>query len=178
MDATGFAVAAALVGAVAIGCVAAVRVVPAGHRGVVTRAGRAVRSRPPGLVVLAPGVERVQMVTMHPSAIDPLSVTGRTRDGVEVRLVLSVLWCVAEPSLAVQEVRDPRDATADAIERAVHHLVATVDLARLLHDRELILSRLLVTALPVVSPFGVHVIDVDLLDAQVRVGPELLRLLA
>lgn len=40
------------------------------------------------------------------------------------------------------------------------------------------LSRLPVIALPFVGPFRVELVDVDLLDAEVRVGPELLRLLA
>jgi hypothetical protein len=53
-----------------------------------------------------------------------------------------------------------------------------VDLAHWLRDRESLLGRLPVTALPLVSPLGATLIDVDLLDAEVRVGPELLRLLA
>jgi len=78
----------------------------------------------------------------------------------------------------VQAVPDARAAVADAVERALHHLVANVDLANLLRDRESFLARLPVTALPLVSPLGAELVDVDLLDAEVRVGPELLRLLA
>jgi regulator of protease activity HflC (stomatin/prohibitin superfamily) len=177
MDSTALVVAAALVAAAAIGC-AVVRIVPAEHCGVVTRAGRVARSRPSGLVMVAPGVERIEMVALRPRAIDPLSVSGLTRDGVEVRLVVSLLWCVADPKVAVQAVPDARAATAEAVERALHHLVANVDLAHLLRDREAVLSRLPVSALPLVSPLGVELVDVDLLDAEVRVGPELLRLLA
>jgi hypothetical protein len=39
-------------------------------------------------------------------------------------------------------------------------------------------ERLPVIALPLVSPLGAELVDVDLVDAEVRVGPELLRLLA
>jgi regulator of protease activity HflC (stomatin/prohibitin superfamily) len=178
MDSTALLVAAALVAAVAaIGC-AVVRVVPANQCGVVMRAGRAVRSRPSGLAMVAPGFERIEMVELQPGPIDPLGVTALTRDGVEVRLVVSVLWGVADPTRAVRAVPDVRSATATAVERALHHLVANVDLAYLLRDREQILSQLPVTALPFVTPLGVELADVDLLDAEVRVGPELLRLLA
>lgn len=170
-------VAAGLAAATVIGC-ALVRIVPAGHRGVVIRAGRVARTRPSGLLVVVPVVERVEMVALHPRAIDPLSVTSLTRDGVELRLVVSVLWCVTDPVLAVQAVPDARTAVADAVERALHHLVANLDLAYLLREREPFLARLPVTALPLVSTLGAQLVDVDLLDAEVRVGPELLRLLA
>jgi len=170
-------VAVALAAAATIGC-AVVRIVPAGHRGVVIRSGRVARSRPSGLVAVVPGLERVEMVALHPRTIDPLGVTALTRDGVEVRLVVSVLWCVADPTRAVRAVPDARAATAAAVERALHHLVANVDLAHLLRDREAVISRLPVSALPLVAPWGVELVDVDLLDAEVRVGPELLRLLA
>lgn len=177
METTALVVIAALVAAVAvIGC-AVVRVVPAEHCGVVMRAGRAVRSRPSGLTVVAPGIERIEMVALQPGPIDPLGVTALTRDGVEVHLVVSVLWGIADPTLAVHAVPDARAATAAAVERALHHLVANVDLANLLRDREVVMSRLPVVALPFVGHFGAELVDVDLLDAEVRVGPELLRLL-
>ena len=118
------------------------------------------------------------MVALHPRAIEPLSVTSVTRDGVELRLVVSVLWCVTDPALAAQAVPDARTALADVVERGLHHLVANVDLADLLRDRESFLGRLPATALPLVSRLGVETVDVDLLNAEVRVGPGLLRLLA
>jgi len=178
MEPAALLVTAAIVVAVAaVGC-ALVRVVPVGHCGVVMRGGRISRSRNSGLAVVVPGVERIEMVALQPWPIDPLGVTALTRDGVEVRLVVSVLWCVADPRRAVQAVPDARAATAGAVERGLHHLVATLDLAHLLRDREEVLSRLPVTTLPLLAPFGVTLVDVDLLEAEVRVGPELLRLLA
>jgi regulator of protease activity HflC (stomatin/prohibitin superfamily) len=156
----------------------ALRMVPAGHCGVVIRAGRVARLRSSGLVLVVPGVEQVAKVTKHPRSIDPLIITARTRDGVEVRLVVSVLWCVVDPTLAVQAPPDARAATEDAVERALQDLVANVDLANLLRDRNSTLARLPATALPLLSSFGVELIDVDLRDAEVRVGPELLQLLA
>lgn len=170
-------VAAGLAAAMVIGC-ALVRIVPAGHCGVVIRAGRVVRTRPSGLCVVFPVVERVEIVALNPRAIDPLSVTSLSRDGVELRLVVSVLWRVIDPALVVQAVPDAQTAVADAVARALHHLVANVDLGSLLRDRESILGRLPVSALPLVIRFGAELVDVDLLDAEVRFGPELLRLLA
>lgn len=178
MDQTALLIAAAVVATAAVAGRAVVKVVPAGHRGVVTRAGRVARSRRPGLAAVVPGVERIQMVALRPRPIDPLTVTATTRDGVEVRLVLSVFWRVADPVRAVRGEPETRTATADAVERALRHLVATVDLASLLRDREPMLARLAVRTGPLLGPVGVELVDVDLLDTEVRVGPELLRLLA
>ena len=64
MGSTAVLTAAALVAAAtAIGC-AVVRIVPAAHCGVVTRAGRVVRSRVAGLAMVAPGVEQIEMVEL------------------------------------------------------------------------------------------------------------------
>jgi regulator of protease activity HflC (stomatin/prohibitin superfamily) len=178
MDSAALLVTAVVLAlAVAIGS-AAVRIVPAGHLGVVTRAGRVARSKPSGLLVVMPAAERVAMVPLNPRAIDPLSVTSLSRDGVEVRLVVSVLWRVTDPVLAVQAVPDARTCVADVVERALHHLAASVDLADLLRDRESLLSRLPATVLPLITLHGAELVDLALLDAEVRVGPELLRLLA
>ncbi|WP_053208061.1 SPFH domain-containing protein [Jiangella muralis] len=102
----------------------------------------------------------------------------RTRDGVEVRLTVSVLWTVTDPALIVRANPTAATATAAAVERALHHLVAGVELGELLREREAVLARVPETARRVVAVFGVDLVDVDLLDAQVRLGPQLLRLLA
>src|SRR5690606_34490176 len=73
-------VVGALVALVAVGC-AAIRVVPAGHCGVVFRLGRPVRHRPTGLVAMLPGVERLDLVPLSPRTIEPLPVQVQTRDG-------------------------------------------------------------------------------------------------
>ena len=176
MEPTAALVVAALVVA-AVLCRATVRVTPAGHCGVVTRAGRAVRSRCSGLLLVVPGLERVEIVSVQPATLDPLHVTATTRDGVSVRLVLSVLWRIVNPARSVAGGQDPQSVTADAVDRLVRHLVADVDLAALLRNREQVLARIPDAAAPQLAPLGAELLDVDLLNAEVRFGPELLRLL-
>lgn len=178
MEAEALLIVAAVSAAVTIiGC-GLVRIVPAGHRGVVIRSGRVVRSRPSGLLVVVPVVERAEMVSLHARAIDPLGVTALSRDGVELRLVVSVLWRATDPSVVAQAVPDTRTAVADAVERALRHLVAKVDLGDLLRDREPFLGRLPATVIPQMTALGAELLDVDLLDVEVRVGPNLVQLLA
>lgn len=173
------ALAATVAGAAFLGL--GVRVVPAGHVGVVCRGGRVVRTRPSGLLIAAPGRERLVMVPLHAQSIDPLRVTAVTRDGVEVQLVLSVLWRVVDASAAVEAGHaGPHGlghGAEQVVERAMHHLVARVDLVELLRDRELLLAQMPDAGRALLGAVGVEVLDVDLLDAEVRVGPELIRLL-
>src|SRR5687767_10226554 len=72
MESTVLVVAGAVVATAMATGIAVVRVVPAGHCGVVIRAGRATRLRRSGLVMVAPGIERIEMVALRPPPIDPL----------------------------------------------------------------------------------------------------------
>lgn len=157
---------------------AMIRRVPTGHRGVVLRRDLPVRQRTPGLVLVLPVVERLERVPLAPAPIDPLAVTATTRDGVEVHLLLSLLWSVTDPLAAAQAGATLRSATEEGAERAARHLVANVAISDLLRDREAVLGQLRVTARPLLMPLGVELDDVDLLDTRLRAGPELLRLLA
>lgn len=158
-------------------CLAVFRVVPAGHVGVTVRGGRAVRTRPSGVLASLPLVERVVTVPLRPPAIEPLLVTATTRDAVEIRLVVSALWEVTDPARAALAGEGLRDRTAEAVERAAHRTCLTLDLVDLLRDRALLLDPLPRSAAVALIPYGVRLGDVELLDAELRLGPGLLRLL-
>ena len=168
----------ASVGAMACLGFAALHIVPAGHHAVVTRARAKVRSAGVGVVVAVPGIERVHMVETHPAPIDPLHLLAITRDGVEVQWTLSVLYRVADPALAVVSKGDLRSAAIDAVERTCHHLVGDADFVDLLRNREAMLLELTDQSSTLLEPIGLDLLDVDLLDAEVRVGAQLLRLLS
>ena len=72
---------------------------------------------------------------------------------------------------------DSRTATSDAVERTLHHLIAETDLVDLLAHREDVLTRAVAVAPPLLAPLGVELTDIDLIDTEVRVGAQLLRLL-
>lgn len=157
---------------------AVVRIVPVGHVGVVTRGSVVLRTRPSGVFVAIPRLDRLVMVPIGAQNLEPLRVMAVTRDGVELQLVLSVLWRVVEPAVAVHVIPPGgRTNAAELVERAVHHLVARVDLVDLLRDRDCLLAKLTDAGRSLLTAAGVEVLDADLLDAEVRVGPELIRLL-
>ena len=176
MDAT--IVALATLAGLGVAVAMAIRLVPTGHTGVVVRGGRVARTRSSGLVPMLPGLEHLELVPRQVQDLHPLVTTAVTRDGVEVRLVVSVLWEVTHPETAAAVVPDARTAATEAIERSLHHAVARVELSELLRDREAVLDRLAEDSGPMLRRAGAALLDIDLLDVEVRVGPELLRLLA
>ncbi len=165
------------VGALAVVGSAVLRVVPEGHVAVVSRAGRAPRVIPSGPLVVVPGLDRTDLVALHPRPLTPVTTTATTADGVEVRLVVSVLWEVVEPQLTLCALPDAATVVAESVERGLHPLAAGADLTELLRDRHAAVIRLPLTLAQELDPVGVRIVDVDLLDLDVRVGAELLRLL-
>ena len=159
-------------------CAAVVHPIPVGSDAVVTRAGLPLRSKAGGLIAALPVVEHVHMVATQPRRIDPLAVHVTTRDGVEVQLILSILFRIDNPALSVLSNVDGRTTTADAVERALHHLAGQSDLVDLLVEREAILARVAAHVSKCLEPSGLELVDTDLLGAEVRVGAQLLHLLA
>ncbi len=100
-----------------------------------------------------------------------------TRDGVEVRMTLSVLWRIDDVDRAAAQ-SDPRLVVAEAVERSVRHEVGALDLRSLLEDREGMLGRLTGDQTGLLAATGVCLLDADLLATEIRVGPHLLDLLS
>lgn len=169
-----------LVLGVALACMlvaSTVRVVPAGTALVVSRLGQVHRITAAGVGVVLPMLERATTVPLRLMRTEPLPTSAMTRDGVTVRLHATLQWRTAAPGRAVAATPDAATATVDALDRALHHLVAGQDLSDLLRDREPLIRGLTTDLNAVTDHWGVEVLDVDLLDIEVRAGPELLRLM-
>jgi hypothetical protein len=67
--------------------------------------------------------------------------------------------------------------TAETVERELRRLLANVELACVLREREAVAAQLSVTTLPLLGPLGVELVDTDLVDVALRGGPELANLL-
>ncbi len=177
MDPT-LATAVLVLALILAGVVTGVRVVPVGSCAVVTRLGRLRKVVPSGLAFVLPMVDRLEeMPGAQPSRTEPVPVSATTRDGVDVRLTLSLLWRVTEPGQAVLASPDPATATADAAERSLHHLVAATDLAALLDGLPTLVEELLPRVNGLSEAWGVHLLDVEVFDAELRLGPQLRRLM-
>jgi regulator of protease activity HflC (stomatin/prohibitin superfamily) len=157
--------------------VSTVRLVPTGSYALVLRWGRVARESGPGVVAVVPGVDRLVVLSAQPSRLEPVPVVATTRDGVDVRMELSVRWRVVDPARSLLAVPDAATATADAVEHAARHVVNETPLRALVEERSDVLAGLDERASAVTAEWGAAVLDVDALEVELRAGPELLRLL-
>ncbi|MFG1815389.1 SPFH domain-containing protein [Kribbella sp. NPDC049174] len=107
-----------------------VRLVPKGHWIVVLRSGRAVRIAESGLTVWIPCLERCVPLRRETLRL-PLAVTGRSAEGVDVRLWGELALRVVDPARAAETSPDVLDVAADETERALVRLVSRTDLISL-----------------------------------------------
>src|SRR5687768_555226 len=84
----------------------AVRVVQEYERGVVFRLGRLVGARGPGLILLIPGIERMQKVDLRVITLDVPSQEAITKDNVTVKVNAVVYFKVVDPQRAIVQVLD------------------------------------------------------------------------
>ncbi|HET6562827.1 MAG TPA: SPFH domain-containing protein, partial [Marmoricola sp.] len=114
---------------------ATVHVVPAGRYALVVRWGTVSRVAGPGLVRVVPGLDRLRVLDVQPRRLEPVPVVTTTRDGVDVRVELSVVWRLVDPERSLLAVPDAGTATADAVEHATRQVVHETELRVLVEGR-------------------------------------------
>lgn len=158
--------------------------VPAGHVGVATRAGRAIRLVAAGERIPMSAVgAAVHMVRVSPATLEIPGLVVPTRDGARVDLALSVRWRVRDPEVAAK-VR-PSDLVWEAVERAVQKAVGALPLRDLLEAGPEAAARIRDQAAAILhegdegtdTDSPCEVLDVAVTHVAVDAGTELMRLL-
>jgi regulator of protease activity HflC (stomatin/prohibitin superfamily) len=165
---------------VALGCLCALgalavagsaRVVKQYERGVVLRFGRVLPDlRPPGLVWVIPGVDRLQKVNMQIITMPVPAQDGITRDNVTVRVDAVVYFSVMDPVRAVVDVEDYLSAIGQVAQTSLRSIIGKSDLDDLLCDREHLNQGM---ELMIDSPalgWGVHIERVEVKDVALPEG--------
>ena len=144
---------------------ASVRVVTQYQRGVVLRFGRLLGdARPPGLTVIAPGVDRLHKVNMQIVTMPVPAQEGITRDNVTVKVDAVVYYRVFDPVRVVVDVQNYQAAIAQVAQASLRSIIGKSDLDDLLSNRERLNQGLeLMLDNPAVD-WGVHIDRVDIKD--------------
>ena len=146
----------------AVLAMSAVRWVPQGQRLVATRRGVVTRVAGPGLYLRVPGADQVVLEVAGPEEL-PLAVHATSRDGTDVRLVLSVLVRRSPPAPAVPYV-DPWAAGSLEAERVLREVVEHSDVCDLAEVLEASRGSLLTAIDEACRPRGVEILDLDLVE--------------
>jgi regulator of protease activity HflC (stomatin/prohibitin superfamily) len=146
---------------------ASVRVLREYERGVVFRLGRLMDQRGPGLLLLAPWLDRMVRVSLRTVTLTVPPQEIITRDNVPVRVTAVAYYRVIDPSRAVTEVESFQAATLQISQTSLRSVLGGVDLDTLLSEREHLnesLQRVIDTQ---TEPWGIKVTTVEIKDVEI-----------
>jgi regulator of protease activity HflC (stomatin/prohibitin superfamily) len=154
----------------------AIKIVQEYERGVIFRLGRLVGARGPGLFFIIPIIDRMVKVDLRVVTLDVPSQEAITRDNVTVRVNAVVFFRVVDPSAAIVQVEDFRQATFNIGQTTLRNVLGQSELDDLLSNREEINQRLQHIIDEATEPWGVKVSIVEVKD--VELPPTMVRAMA
>jgi regulator of protease activity HflC (stomatin/prohibitin superfamily) len=151
-----------LAGVVAMIIFSAVKILNEYERGVVFRLGRLVATRGPGLILLIPGVEKMQKVSLRLVTLDVPPQDIITRDNVSVKVNAVVYFRVMTPEKAIVEVENFLYATSQLAQTTMRSVCGEADLDDLLAEREKLNLKLQEILDKQTDPWGIKVTNVEI----------------
>jgi regulator of protease activity HflC (stomatin/prohibitin superfamily) len=142
-----------------------IRVVNQFEQGVVLRFGRLHGApRAPGLVLIAPGADRLHKVNMQVVTMPVPAQEGITRDNVTVKVDAVVYYKIYDPVRVVVGVQNYQAAIAQVAQASLRSIIGKSELDDLLSNRERLNQGLeLMLDNPAVD-WGIHIDRVDIKD--------------
>ncbi len=110
----------------------AVKVVKEYERAVIFRLGRIIPAKGPGLIILIPGVDKMQRVSLRVIVLDVEKQDVITRDNVSVAVNAVVYFKVVDPVKALLSVEDYYFATAQLAQTTLRSVAGEAELDELL----------------------------------------------
>jgi regulator of protease activity HflC (stomatin/prohibitin superfamily) len=167
------AIVAVAVGAVLLALLAmSIRVAREYERLVVFRLGRLTGPRGPGLVLIAPFVERTRWVNLQVDTADIPPQDIITKDNVTIRVEAAVFYRVVDPVRSVVEIRDYEEAIFRIAQTTLRAALGQHDLDDLLANQDAVNEQLKRRIDEATEPWGVQVVGVETKDIDL---PETMR---
>jgi regulator of protease activity HflC (stomatin/prohibitin superfamily) len=144
----------------------AIKIVQEYERGVIFRLGRCVGVRGPGLILLIPGIERMQKVDLRVVTMDVPTQEVITKDNVTVKVNAVVYFRPVNPMDSVINVYDYITATSQLSQTTLRSVLGQSDLDELLSQRDAINQRLQHIIDEGTEPWGIKVSTVEVKDVE------------
>ncbi len=149
-------------GALAMLLFSAIKILNEYERGVIFRLGRLVGARGPGLIILIPGIEKMQKVSLRLVTLDVPPQDIITKDNVSVKVNAVVYFRVMTPDKAIVEVENFLYATSQLAQTTMRSICGEADLDDLLAEREKINVKLQEILDQQTDPWGIKVTNVEI----------------
>jgi regulator of protease activity HflC (stomatin/prohibitin superfamily) len=144
-----------------------VRVLREYERGVVFRLGRLTDQKGPGLVVLAPFVDRLVRVSLRTVTLQIPPQEVITRDNVPARVTAVAYFRVVDPNRSIVEIQDVMSATSQIAQTTLRSVLGKAELDHLLSEREQLNESLQHIIDDQTEPWGVKVTTVEIKDVEI-----------
>jgi regulator of protease activity HflC (stomatin/prohibitin superfamily) len=146
---------------------ASVRVLREYERGVVFRLGRVMKQRGPGLILLIPGVDRMERVSLRTVTLKIPNQEIITRDNVPARVTAVAYYRIIDPTKSVIEIENVVAATAQIAQTTLRSVLGKAELDALLAERERLNEHLQQIIDDQTEPWGVKVTTVEIKDVEI-----------
>jgi len=144
----------------------AIRVLKEYERGVVFRLGRCIGVKGPGLILLVPMIDRMQIVSLRTLVMDVPPQDVITRDNVTVKVNAVIYFRVIDPTRAIIEVENYLFATSQLSQTTLRSVLGQSDLDHLLSDRDRVNAELQAIIDRQTDPWGIKVSSVEVKDVE------------
>ena len=157
-------------------CVAATALVLAGvsvrvlreyERGVVFRLGRVTSQRGPGMIFLAPVIDRMVRVSLRTVTLEIPAQEIITRDNVPARVTAVAYYRVIDSTRSVLEIENVQAATLQIAQTTLRSVLGKAELDALLAEREQLNEHLQQIIDDQTEPWGVKVTAVEIKDVEI-----------
>jgi regulator of protease activity HflC (stomatin/prohibitin superfamily) len=156
-----------VIAAAAVLLASSVRVLREYERGIVFRLGRVMKPRGPGLILLMPGIDRMERVSLRTVTLKVPNQEVITRDNVPARVTAVAYYRVVDPAKSVLEIENVVAATAQIAQTTLRSVLGKVELDALLSEREKLNEHLQQIIDDQTEPWGVKVTTVEIKDVEI-----------
>ena len=142
----------------------AVRILREYERGVIFRFGNLVGAKGPGLILLIPGVDRMERISLRVVTIDVSKQEIMTKDNVPATVEAVVYFRVVNPADAIVKVENFWKATSLIAQTTLRSVLGQASLDDLLSQRDAINQKLQEIIDRQTEPWGIKVTTVEIKD--------------
>jgi hypothetical protein len=146
---------------------ASVRVLREYERGVVFRLGRVTSQRGPGVIFLAPAIDRMVRVSLRTVTLQIPAQEIITRDNVPARVTAVAYYRVIDSTKSVLEIENVQAATLQIAQTTLRSVLGRAELDALLAEREQLNDHLQHIIDDQTEPWGVKVTAVEIKDVEI-----------
>jgi regulator of protease activity HflC (stomatin/prohibitin superfamily) len=146
---------------------ASVRVLREYERGVVFRLGRVTSQRGPGVIFLAPAIDRMVRVSLRTVTLEIPAQEIITRDNVPARVTAVAYYRVIDSTKSVVEIENVEAATLQIAQTTLRSVLGRAELDALLAEREQLNEHLQHIIDDQTEPWGVKVTAVEIKDVEI-----------